>query len=325
MPGRTSRILVFALGSVLVVGGASGDDLLVSSQDTNTIFRFDLADGHLLGTVLGPNSGLNGPVGMRIGPDGDLFIANQFGGNISRFDFATQQLTTFATVSDPTISFGPADIAFGPGGDLYASNFYGDSVLRFNGTTGAYVGQYTSGGTLSQPTFMMFRPDGHLLVSSLGTNEVLQYNYTDTSATFDKALITSGSAGLAFPAGLAIGPDSNLYVSSLLGQQVLLFDPTTGSPVNPEPFVNTPAFSFPSDLLFRPNGDLLISTTGSQGVLRYDGQSVTTFASAPGLQIGGQMLVVQSIPEASSLLLGGMGLAVLAATRMGRRRATIQD
>jgi hypothetical protein len=62
------------------------------------------------------------------------------------------------------------------------------------------------------------------------------------------------------------------------------------------------------------NGDLLISTTGSQGVLKWDGTNLTTFASAPGLQIGGQLVIAQ-VPEASSLLLGAGGLTALALAR----------
>lgn len=314
---RLPRFVIAGLATVLLAAGSRAE-LLVSSQDTNTIFRFDENTGAYLGVLMDASDGLNGPVGMRLGPDGKLYVGNQTGGNVLQYDFSTDSASVFATAP---VAFGPADVQFLPDGDLLVSNFYGNSIIRFDGATGDYDGDFTSGGVLIQPTNMLFSGDD-LIISSLGTNEVLKYNAA--TGEYIDTLISAGSAGLAFPAGLALEGDDTLYVSSLLGQQILQFDLATGAPIGTGLLVDAPPFSFPSDLLQLPDsGGLLIATTGSQGVLKFNGVSLTTFAYAPGLQIAGQMLLV-AIPETSSVLLsaaGFIGFIAFEARRRFRRRA----
>jgi hypothetical protein len=257
--------------------------MLVSGQSTNTIFLFDENSGAFLGKLLDPSDGLNSPVGLRVGPDGMLYIGNQGNGVINRYDFATDTLSVFATTS-----FAPTDIQFTAAGDLLTSDFSGNQVFRFDLDTGDNLGAFTTGGSLVQPTNMLIDGDD-LYVSSLGTGEVQRFNAV--TGAYLETFVSAGSGGLTFPAGLQFGPDDNLYVSSLLTHQILRYDGVTGDPVNPIPWLFAPLDSFPSDLLFLPNGDLLIATTGSFGVLKFDGTDLTTFASHPDLQIAGQILI----------------------------------
>jgi outer membrane protein assembly factor BamB len=288
------RCKVFMLLVLMLAAGSARADLLVSGQNTNSIFRFDETTGEFLGKLLGPDAGLSSPVGMRIGPDGDLYIANQASGVINRYNFATSTLSVFASTG-----FAPTDIQFNGAGQLITSDFFGTGVYKFDLATGTNLGQFVTGGSLLQPTNMLISSD-LLYVSSLGTGEVQRFDAT-TGAYVD-TFISSGSAGLTFPAGLAINADDDLLVSSLLTHQILRFDGSTGAQLNPVPWLVTPTDSFPSDLLVDGNGDLLIATTGSFGVLKYDGTSLTTFASHPDLQIAGQLLIVP-VPEASSIVL----------------------
>ncbi len=50
----------------------------------------------------------------------------------------------------------PQDVAFGPDGNLYVSSFFTHDVKRYDGQTGAFMGNFTSGGGLSNPTFLIF-------------------------------------------------------------------------------------------------------------------------------------------------------------------------
>jgi hypothetical protein len=42
---------------------------------------------------------------------------------------------------------------------LFVSGFLNNAVLEYNGTTGAFVKTFASGGSLSAPTFLTFSPE----------------------------------------------------------------------------------------------------------------------------------------------------------------------
>ncbi|MGA7933560.1 MAG: hypothetical protein WCA35_08435 [Kovacikia sp.] len=111
-------------------------------------------------------------------------------------------------------------------------------------------------------------PNGHILVSSQLSNQVLQFNsltgkymgvFGDASprGTGDNPS-TSANEGLNFPAGLTIGPDNNLYVTDLGNKRVLKFDGYTGKFLGSVIQFNTAeAFRF-TDLVFGPDGRIYI-------------------------------------------------------------------
>jgi sugar lactone lactonase YvrE/ketosteroid isomerase-like protein len=81
-------------------------------------------------------------------------------------------------------------------------------------------------------------PNGHLVVSSQLSNQVLEFDsltgkylgvFGDASAagTGDDPNTTENE-GLYFPAGIAVGPDNNVYVSDLEHKRILRFDGYTG-------------------------------------------------------------------------------------------------
>lgn len=81
-------------------------------------------------------------------------------------------------------------------------------------------------------------PNGHLIVSSQLSNQVLQFDsltgeyigvFGDASSegTGDDP-DTSENEGLNFPAGITVGPDNNIYVSDLGNKRILRFDGYTG-------------------------------------------------------------------------------------------------
>ena len=77
-----------------------------------------------------------------------------------------------------------------------------DAVLEYNGTTGAFVKTFTSGGSLSAPVGLVFGPNGDLFVSGDSNNAVLEYN--GTTGAFVKTFASGG--GLDGPTFLTFSP-----------------------------------------------------------------------------------------------------------------------
>lgn len=96
--------------------------------------------------------------------------------------------------------------------------------------------------------------------------------------------IPSGSAGIDSVAGLAVGPDGRIYVSSqdqvTGGGAIFAFDGATGAPVGSGPFINFSDAAHPNSqpgpLRFGPNGNLYVADFGTTSV--FTGSHVRVFS-----------------------------------------------
>ena len=150
--------------------------------------------------------------------------------------------------------------------------------------TGAFVDNFVSSGSggLNGPDDLAFGRDFNsdgkedLYVSSRFTDEVLVYD--GQTGEFLGTFVSAGSGGLDGPQGLMFGPDGTgdgvpeLYVSSSLTNEVLRYDGKTGSFIDKFvlPFFGG-GLNKPFGLVFGPDGQLYVSSIGTDGVKRYDG------------------------------------------------------
>jgi hypothetical protein len=120
------------------------------------------------------------------------------------------------------------------------------SIDAYNGTTGAFVRTFASGGGLIGPTGLVFGPNGNLFVASESTFSVLEYN--GTTGAFVRTFTSGG--GPVFPFGLAFGPSGDLFVSSVANNLVLEYNGTTGAFVRTIP--SRGGLDLPTGLAFGP-------------------------------------------------------------------------
>ncbi|MEQ8764217.1 MAG: hypothetical protein RL885_09840 [Planctomycetota bacterium] len=110
-----------------------------------------------------------------------------------------------------------------------------------------------------------------LYVSSFLTHEVLRYDAS--TGAFLGAFVTSGSGGLANPAGATLGPDRNLYVASSGTSQVLRFDGATGAFIDVFVASGSGGLATPREVRFGADGDLYVGSRANDRILKYDGST----------------------------------------------------
>jgi DNA-binding beta-propeller fold protein YncE len=142
-------------------------DLYVVSTGTDAVLRYDGTTGTFLGEfVTSGSGGLQGPVTMTFGPDGDLYVADFYSSDLAvkRFQgLADQSPGAFIDTFIPAGTGGlraPSGLIFGPDGnhdgqlDLYlaevaANGLIKASVKRYDGVTGDFIDTFViprSGG-----------------------------------------------------------------------------------------------------------------------------------------------------------------------------------
>ncbi len=139
----------------------------------------------------------------------------------------------------------------------------------------------------------------------------------ETGAPVPGFSIPSGSAGLAGPSGLAVGPQGNIYVTSQFTGEVLFYDGQTGAPLpspqtggRPGLFASLGVGATPGILRFGPDSNLYVADTTEENIRIVDGTTGEILGNAlngtelasPGFTIGaafapdGSLLVGKSDP-----------------------------
>jgi len=263
-----------AISSLFAATTLAQSEILVSSRFTDQVLRYDLASGAFLG-VFAAGGGLDNPVGLTFGPDGNLYVASGETDQVLRYDGASGAfLRVFAQGGGLDA---PRQVNFGPDGGLYVASGATNRILRFDGASGAFLGVFASGGNLSGPTSFTFGPGGDLYVGSVNTNRVKRFN--GQTGAFIGNFVTQGLNG---PHDVAFGPDGLFYVTNAFDIRVRRYDGTTGALV--DLFIFDPALSGALGLAWDELGRLYIANQGQNEVRRYDGATGAYIDSpvAPG-------------------------------------------
>jgi hypothetical protein len=197
----------------------------------------------------------------------------------------------------------PSILRFGPDGMLHVSELFlvgGDEVRVYDPATGARLANSASG--LPGAGGIAFEPDGDLLVGTLAVPDffipatISRFRDGEAQAPF---FVAPGDE-LRFAASLLRLPNGDVLAVDLLKDEIVRFD-ETGQHLGT--FAAIPTIiegkpSFPSDIVFDPDGNLIVAVLGpnnpgdeggNQGqLLRYglDGDLIEVIASQLE-QIGG--------------------------------------
>ena len=256
-----------------VIFGPDGN-MYVASYGSNKIIKYDGITGNYLGDFVASGSGgLQSPWGITFGPNGNLYVANEVSDK-SILEYSGVDGSFVRNFVDVVV--GPMGISryfsFGPDNNLYVVNLGNNKVLRYDGTTGAFMGEFTSGYTFNVPGDVIFDANGYMYVSNSGTNQILRFNGT-TGAFID---VFASGGGMNFPIDLLIGPNGNLFVASYYGGEVHEFNGTTGAYIRTiVPHLSGGLTQLAEGIAFGEDGNLYVghgcaSPPGNE-VLRYIG------------------------------------------------------
>jgi hypothetical protein len=91
-----------------------------------------------------------------------LLVASYLNNDVRAYDTVTGAFDGNFVAPNSGGLRNPGELVFGPNGDLFVSSSTKNGVYEYNGTTGAFVREYTEG--LSSPRDMAFVADVSLLL-----------------------------------------------------------------------------------------------------------------------------------------------------------------
>ena len=263
--------------------------LITASYFQRAIYEVDAATGNPIAPLVLPGSSslLQGPSGLALGADGDLYISDYPTNSILQYNPFTNNLVSFISPSSFQTAAGrsgagPVGLQFGPDGNLYVINVTSQQVLRFNvtnaGGTLTYNGNSAIVASGLDPGGMTFGiapgDTNNLYVSSINPNATGVLKITNATSTQPTTSAFFGLfKGFHVPsfAGLTWGPDENLYAGELYNPETINFGTQyyhvlqissdgSSSSLFDKPITGQSVFSYelPNNLVFDNSGHLLV-------------------------------------------------------------------
>ncbi len=217
----------------------------------------------------------------------ELFVSSRNTNSVKRFNGETgEYLDDFVIAGSGGLS-APQEVRFGTDGNLLVSGRGDTHILEYDGQTGTFIGNFTSGYDLDNPTKMTFGPDGKIYVSQWGTlkKKVARFNAV-TGQFVDEFTKTD----LNKASGHAWDSEGNLYVACFGSQDVRKFD-TSGNFIGI--FTQTGHLQGPINLWFNSDNNLCVLDWTLGSVLVFDGTNgnylstfLTGLTNAEGITAG---------------------------------------
>jgi sugar lactone lactonase YvrE len=165
--------------------------------------------------IVRPPAALWGANGIRVAPDGRLWICEAFARRISACDTRTGELTT--VIADDGTLVGPDDLAFDADGSAYITDGDRITARRADGTT------FTLVSGLSHPNGITVDGDGRLFVDEFRPDgRLLEIDRVSGS-------VRVVAEGLDLPNACELGPDGRLYLQNVLAGTIFAVDVDTGA------------------------------------------------------------------------------------------------
>ena len=220
----------------ILVANASEQSIRIITPDGVTEQIIDLTSEGIIPDSISPNiqtarlkgsfvesqsGGLEAPMGITFGPDGNLYVTDGNSDTIKRYDGTTKEYLGDFVPENSNGLEGPYYLLFDED-ILYVSSFLTDSVKRYD-IVGDPLDDALSPGlnTLRNPTGLAIDSKKNLYVSNSAEDNIIILNKTTDRTYF---FVETSDNLVSNPNDLAIDQNDNLYVASTGSDEVLKFN-----------------------------------------------------------------------------------------------------
>jgi DNA-binding beta-propeller fold protein YncE len=264
--------------------------VLVAGRFTGTIYELNSTTGAVVGQHT--SSGLNQPAGLAVDASGNVYVANNGGNTLTRFN---SSFTSETTIVLPNLGVGdnlPSGVAVNSSGKVIISTFAGAGVLVYDPSTGV-TSSFNATNPVANGLATVDSSDAVYVGGAAFSNSVTKFDASGAivgGVTIDSSLLppppqSFTSPDFTSPSGVSIDGSGNLLVAAL-------------GRTNP--------FS-PGDN-FQNNGGLFLFD--STGALMTSRVQTTPYTS---------VMYFSAVPEPSSMLAAACGLAGASLLRWRRK------
>ena len=227
-------------------------NLYFTDWSLGTLTKF--AAGSTTPTVL--DSTLNRPAGMTVDGAGNLWVA-ECGNDDIVLQTPTGPGTYARSVPFTSIGGCPYDVAVDGSGNVYIALVGAGDVVKETLTNGSYV-QSVVVSDLSIPMAVAVDSSSNVYVADTGNHQVLKETpsgsgYVNTVLASSETMVAN--TALKDPAGLAIDPNGNIYISDPQNQRIVKATPSNGAFIQ----LLAPGMIAPAGLALDAAGDLYIA------------------------------------------------------------------
>lgn len=181
--------------------GSEGD-LYVCSASNHRVLRYAGTTGAFVG-VAASGQGMNGPVGLTFGPDGNLYV----GCALSNAAYAFTTAGTFLRSFQCGTHRNHVGTIFDRAGRLLVAESVTNNVVAYDPVSGACLGVVAQGNGLNIPIYLALDAAGNLLVGSFGNDSVLRFD--PATGAFLGTLVPPSAGGLDGTHSMAFIPDTS--------------------------------------------------------------------------------------------------------------------
>jgi DNA-binding beta-propeller fold protein YncE len=209
-----------------------GNDWIYIVDRTAHIQRLS-ATGAILNAWHTPESRKGKPVGLTVGPDGNLYVADTHYNRILVYSPDGVELRRFGSSGTGPGEFTyPTDIAFDPAGNLYIAEYGDNDRIQVFSPDFRYlrtISQFGYGPTdVSRPQSIVIL--NRLLYAADSANHRIQVFTLEGAHVRSLGGPGEGPGLFRFPYGLDLTHDGNLLVSEFGGNRIQILSPT-GTPL----------------------------------------------------------------------------------------------